>query len=121
MKPVDTLRNSHVQLVPLKWLNTYEHVVSMPRTKFQSLDMLPQELVQMVDAVYAEDWALYQAVRCKRVTRNPHEFVKIVHVCIHSILRLSSNRQFILSSHRRSSLHCSTICFFIVDPQNSIV
>jgi hypothetical protein len=48
MKPVDTLRNSHVQLVPLKWLNTYEHVVSMPRTKFQLLDMLPQELVQMV-------------------------------------------------------------------------
>jgi hypothetical protein len=88
MKPVDTLRNSHVQLAPLKWLNTYEHVVSMPRTKFQSLDMLPQELVQMVDAVYAEDWALYQAVRCKCVTRNPHEFVKIVHVCIHSILRL---------------------------------
>ena len=54
-------QQSQVPLAPLKRLNTYEHFGSMPKHKFQSSGMLPQELVKMVDAVYAEDWALYQA------------------------------------------------------------
>lgn len=51
-------------LNPLIPKNTYEHKGSMPKYKFQSLDLLPPDLIHLMDKVYAEDMALYQAV-CK--------------------------------------------------------
>ena len=42
--------------------NSYEHVKGMPSEKFQTVDLLPDSVIQGIDKVYAEDWALYRAV-----------------------------------------------------------